>query len=126
MRTNSSRWRIQVLCPTCDQEVGVGSAVVVAAAIGGDRDYIWKEFEDRDEDTVVGIYPGLGQLWLRFKRVDYDESQGDDERPAFMVFEINGKFYKKEGEADSYGEVSWRGGKFSEVQPKTKTIQTWE
>lgn len=48
--------------------------------------------------------------------------QGDED--VFVIFELNGKFYKKSGYQDSYGGSTW-DGPVVEVTPITKTIQVW-
>lgn len=52
---------------------------------------------------------------------DYIEGEGE----IFLVFEVDGKFYKKFGYQSSYGGREWDGG-VVEVQPVTKTITVWE
>lgn len=47
------------------------------------------------------------------------------EGECWVVFEMDGKFYKKWGYQDSYGSTYWDGG-LMEVTPKTVTVEVWE
>lgn len=53
---------------------------------------------------------------------DYEEG-GNTE--IWVIFEVNGKYYKKFGYQSSYGGREWDGG-VVEVTPTTKTITVWE
>jgi len=55
--------------------------------------------------------------------LNYDENSGD--QSIHVIFEVDGKFYKKTGYHSSYGGTEWDGA-VTEVQPKTKTITVYE
>jgi hypothetical protein len=47
------------------------------------------------------------------------------DNPVFMIFEIGGAFYRKDGVKSSYGECDW-SGRFREVRPVSATERAWE
>ncbi len=58
------------------------------------------------------------------ERNSYGEYEyGDDS--IHVVFEVNGRFFKKEGRMSSYGDESWNGS-VTEVFPKTQTVYVFE
>lgn len=69
---------------------------------------------------------GLGVVTMVAKHTKYGEEQGEDNRPVFMIFELNGQFYRKNGMADSYGEVNWSQGGFVLAVQRTVEVKTWE
>lgn len=90
----------------------------------GDYSYGWESWADTKEGEKTSV-PGVGVVTLVAKSVLFGEDQGEDRRPAFMIFEIGGQFYRKNGYADSYGEVSWTGGFLPAVKKVVQT-ETWE
>lgn len=56
-------------------------------------------------------------------RDEYDRQGSTYEQ--YIIFEIGGQFFRKDGIADSYGDVTWGGG-IRKVEAKTKTIQVFE
>lgn len=61
----------------------------------------------------------------------YDDSYYDSGYPqghegnVFLVFEVNGKFWKKDGTNDSYGNRCW-DGKFREVKKGEVVVTKYE
>lgn len=55
---------------------------------------------------------------------DSNHEQGH-EGEIFIVFEVNGKFWRKEGTTDSYAKRSW-DGKFREVQRGEVKVTKYE
>lgn len=82
----------------------------------------WADYKDGTQVTVEG----LGVVTVVAKHATYGEDQGEDDRPVFIIFEINGQFYRKNGTADSYGEVNWNAGGFTHAVEKTVEVKTWE
>lgn len=55
---------------------------------------------------------------------DYDYWRQGDTEQVWVIFEVDGKFYKKFGTMSSYGDVTWDGN-CVEVKKATKTIEVW-
>lgn len=108
-------------CPTCDQAVDNDSGV--AFGVHFEKYIEW--YQAAGDRTGEIYYLGNEEVRKVMESVVYDESQGDDDRPVFMVFDYRGGFYKKEGTADSYGRVQWNGP-VKKVVPVTKTVETFE
>lgn len=82
----------------------------------------WADYRDGQQVSV----PGLGVVTMVAKSIAYGEEQGEDSRPVFMIFEVNGQYYRKNGTADSYGEINWNAGGFLPAVQKTVEVKTWE
>lgn len=105
---------------SADHAYHVGEKILKATGWGGWDDLA--QYRDGQQLTV----PDLGVVTMVAKHVKYGEDQGEDLRPVFMIFEVNGQFYRKNGYADSYGEVSWNTGGFVLAVQKTVEVKTWE
>lgn len=82
------------------------------------------------EDTRIGskvrnYYGSSDDVVVVDKQTTAVESQGDDNQSVWIVVKVDGRFYKKHGTGDSYGEVSWNGF-LKEVFPKEKTVVAYE
>lgn len=115
------------LCPTCDQALPDGHAFFVGDLIEksftgyGDAWTSWSE----EEEGYSNTYPAIGEVTLIAKTPDLAEAQGADNRPIFMIFENNGRYFRKNGTADSYGEETWNGP-FKDAKQVTKQVVAWE
>ena len=113
-------------CQYCGAEVTaehahyVGEKILKAVGWGG-----WEDLAAYRDGQQLSV-PGLGVVTLVAKHVKYGEEQGEDDRPVFMIFEVGGQFYRKNGIADSYGEVNWNAGGFVPAVQKTVQVKTWE
>lgn len=85
----------------------------------------WAELNDGDQVSVHGQGAVDGVWTLVAKSVKYGEEQGEDERPVFLILERGGQFYRKNGVANSYGEVMWNGP-FRFAIEKTITTKVYE
>lgn len=115
------------LCPTCDQAIPDGHAFFVGDLI--EKSYTgysdpWDIWSGEDEGSSKQ-YPSIGEVTLVAKTPSLGEVQGEDDRPIFMIFENNGRYFRKNGTADSYGEETWNGP-FKDAKQVTKKVVTWE
>jgi len=69
---------------------------------------------------VVEVYTQKGDYYD-----DYGEYPQGWTGESWIIFQIAGKFYKKAGTVDSYGEENW-DGTFTVVTPTTKEVTTYE
>lgn len=88
----------------------------------------WDRLVQGKEIKVAPLNEAVTAKFVFFKDRETDSYgefyEGDSE--VYVIFEVDGKFYKKIGYKSSYGyEISWAGDPV-EVQPKTKTIQVFE
>lgn len=106
-------------CPLCRSDitdnVEARTALLLAAAVddpgrsygnGGNWDY----WESRSEGAQMNMGT-LGIVALIAKSIPRGESQGDDAREAYMIFDVDGILVRKDGYTDSYGDnTTWTGG----------------
>ncbi|WP_190822008.1 hypothetical protein [Saccharopolyspora pogona] len=103
-------------CRTCGQAITPDSAAAIEHETVEKISWNWWA------DYKVGYQHG--RIKLEAKKLEFNDWQGS-ESDVWLVFEVHGRYFKKYGIADSYGNVNW-GGLFEEVQPKTKTITVFE
>lgn len=82
----------------------------------------WEQYEHMRDGEQISV-TGLGVVTMVAKHIAYGEEQEADNRPIFMIFEINGQYYRKSGVADSYGERNWNAGGFLPAVKKTKVVE---
>jgi hypothetical protein len=109
-------------CEHCGQEMAPDNPYYIGEKLG-DYSY-WEYWADTREGEQASV-PGVGVVTVVAKSTRFGEDQGEDDRPAFIIFEIGGQFYRKNGRADSYGEVTWHGG-FTHAVKKVVQTETWE
>lgn len=118
-------------CPVCGSNVAGNEGMQVAAQFQkfvDDAEYRFGGSWDFWASKPEGFTLSCGELRdvrLIAKNVHFQESQGD-ERAAFMIFDVGGvALLRKDGTADSYGEVSWTFGHLRPVTRVEKTITTF-
>lgn len=111
-----------VICPTCDRDITDPDLVT---AIRLDESAIWDTFYYKQEGYETSFFGLPGPVILVVKSVNFSESQGEDDRESFFIVEYQGKFYRKKGTVDSYGETDW-SGTCKPVQAKMKTVRIFE
>lgn len=111
-----------MICEHCGTDLPLDHPVGVGLKI--EEQYDWEYWEILD-DGASRTVDGLGPVVLVASNVQFREEQGDGNRPAFLIFEVAGKFYRKNGYANSYGEVFWTG-EFLDAVKKTVTKEVWE
>lgn len=109
-------------CPTCDTVLPADHAVEIGNKI---NQYVYWDVLAYKSDGHTFVVPGLGEVTLLAKNTSTHEEMGEDRQEVFMVFEIGGRFYKKLGFGDSYGEIEW-DGPFKEVVKTTKVVDTYD
>ena len=63
--------------------------------------------------------PGVGEVKLISKDAERPDDYGTEE--CHLVFEIDGKLYKKVGEVSSYNGFQWEGG-LKDTYPKVREV----
>lgn len=111
-------------CNFCGAEMNDDHPYLIGEKLDGHA-YGWEYWADQEDGEQTSV-PGVGVVTVVAKHVRYGEDQGEDDRPVFIIFEINGQFYRKNGTADSYGEVSWLTGGFLPAVKKTVTKKVFE
>lgn len=107
-------------CPTCEQTI-TNPDVITAMRL--DELVLWDGLTYRHDGYTMSLAGGV--LKVVAKSIDFAEEQGEVERESFIIVEYNGKFFRKYGFVDSYGESNWKGT-CKPVTPTTKTIQVFE
>jgi hypothetical protein len=127
-------------CNYCNTTLPADHSAVIAQLLEANLD--WEKFESDDprwgyvDDAVIDIL-GLGNVALVARKLKPETSEMEDgyyssgEYPqgttfkTFVVLEYAGRYFKKSGTADSYGDVNWDAGIVKEVQPEIKTVKVW-
>ena len=108
-------------CPTCGQSVvnnhAAGLAITLAEKINRDA---W----DRPQGTVWQLPFDLGTVTVVARSVPQFEDQGT-ESDAFIIFELQGFLFRKDGTCDSYGRSSWHGP-LRPVRVGQRVMKLWE
>lgn len=112
-------------CPTCDQEIAPDGALNIGAAIESFRGWwSWKE-----PSSVSHTVPDHNGDYLSVTFVDKmtlaHEDMGNDRQEVWLLFDVDGKFYKQYGYGDSYGEINW-DGPFKEVYKTERAVTVYE
>lgn len=99
------------------------------------RDELEEEFHKTGWWNLASVYnrPQLPFEWKltdsKTSRTDEEDSYGEysqgSKEEVYLVLEVEGKFYRKTGTANSYGEILW-DGIFREVEKKEKQEVTYE
>lgn len=110
-------------CTQCGHEVGDNSPAGIALKITASHVISWDYIEDTREDRSFDL-PGFGTATMVARSLPHGEEQGDDQREAYLIFELNGSLYRKDGYADSYGERSWYGS-VKPVTVKEKLVKAY-
>ena len=111
-------------CVHCGTELAADHPYLLGEKLAN-YSYGWESWADEKDGAQVSV-PGVGVVTVVAKHTMYGEDQGEDDRPVFIIFEINGQFYRKNGTADSYGEVSWNTGGFLPAVKKIVTKEVFE
>lgn len=107
-------------CPTC----------------GSDTDDIATKLQIADRWWTIEDIPKNGTHFVRDADVtvkmvvppelpEYDSYGETISQEIFMVVEVNGRFFKKEGRSDSYGGRDWNGP-CREVKAEPKTVVVFD
>jgi hypothetical protein len=132
-------------CPVCAQPIDDDfNAVIVGPALRGIAN--WDVWATAGETLLNG---GRNNHWTNLVRdvtyrghevvieqvatkpagvsmTEWDESYPQGTTfDAYVLFRINGRFYRATGEGDSYGDITWHPH-LQEVKVKTKTIEVYE
>lgn len=118
-------------CPTCHTELPGDHFAIIGKTLEDFRD--WSAYESTYSFPGGKTFniPGLGDVKLVKKSTEcgsldsYGDIPSGVEFETFIIFEINGRYFRKEGTGDSYGRVTWNGT-FKEVFPKAKTVTVYE
>lgn len=110
-------------CTQCGQQVPDNSPAATALKITAASIY-WDSIEDVREDGTFSL-SGFGTATMVARSLPSGEMQGGDFREAYLVFELNGNLYRKDGIADSYGERNWTGT-VKPVTVREKLVKTYE
>ena len=112
-------------CSTCGQSVVTITGKLVEASILSK--WTWNQvYSSRmgaEFVTDLGEFTKVGEKDVP----DYDYAEQGHENHVFVVLERAGKYFMKEGMADSYGDIDWESG-MKEVRAETKTVlefKTW-
>lgn len=117
-------------CPTCGavmKQVDITDLRAIDEAIAA---YGWSNVygigPDRWDDAHVDVViPGLGLVTI----VESNTSAGSDYYSSgqkYVIIQINGTFFKKVSDSDSYARDQWCYGRFSKAEPITRSVTTWE
>jgi hypothetical protein len=87
----------------------------------GDEPYEW--WIGPAQVDVTYHVPGIGEVKLVSKDAERPDDYGTEE--CHLVFEIDGVFYKKEGEVSSYNGFQWEAG-LKVVEAKTRPVVYYE
>lgn len=105
------------VCPTCHQAIRPMNSLEMSVQKSILNVHDWWEWDDvRDGYESCGVR-------LFAKDTSYSFEYADN--PVFMIFEIGGAFYRKDGVKSSYGECDW-SGRFREVRPVEQRQAAWE
>ncbi len=88
-------------------------------------DPYWYTWFDRDRTNEIHEIPGLGEIKVAACNLVKDVSYAEHSEIIWMVFEVAGAFYKKEGKHMSYSGTEWIPG-MRIVVPKEKVITVFE
>jgi hypothetical protein len=117
------------VCPFCDRPLdNPGAELAVKFARSMDKREIpsmnWERLADADPGS---LFPTKEYGPIHVVAAHYDEEErnhgGDSE--AFIILEIGGFLFRKNGTSDSYGETTWNGD-FKPVMMKTKNVTVYE
>lgn len=108
-------------CLSCGTEVdktlyNMGKAI--------DESYGWWSWAREPEGRRI-VVPGYGEVTMVAKSVNAHAEEGESWQEVFMIFEVGGAFYRKNGHGDSYGSVEWDDA-FVKVAAKEKTVLVYE
>src|SRR5688572_20208049 len=104
-------------CRTCGQELDTTDV-----AFKLNEKVAWYSLDSKP----VGSFSSYGtRVKLVAANCYTTEEMGREDQEIWMVVEYEGKYYKKFGTADSYGERSWNGY-VREVVPTEKTVTVYE
>jgi hypothetical protein len=128
---------MMVNCELCGTELADDSPAVIAMKL--DKNAQWYVLENKSTGNVVNI-TNVGQFIIEDIKVkptleDLSDTgygyYGEDEYPqgtqyqTYIVLKYGDTFFKKTGEADSYGEVTWTGI-VKPTKPKIISVTAWE
>lgn len=106
-------------CTKCGSEIDNGSnAYKLNQAVR------WWDFNSEQPGYVQDV-SGFGRVELVEIMDRVREEQGLDDQLVYIVVKVNGKYYKKHGTEDSYGDLDW-DGHVREVFPTEKTVTVYE
>lgn len=109
---------MSVTCKTCGSDLAEGSAYSIGLE--------WeKNFSDWP-DSTKNVPTKYGVLEYLDRNDDgFPEDQGNDDRKGWFLYRLLGRYFKKFGTVDSYGECKW-DGPFKEVYMKEKVVTVYE
>jgi hypothetical protein len=129
-------------CKFCQTELDSEHSAIIAQRIEDAMN--WEKFESTDtiwgivDNATISIGGDTVQLVAR-KLKPYTEeleegyySGSESEYPQGTIYEVfvvlayKDRFFKKVGEADSYGTINWSAGHVTEVKPKVVSTTVWE
>jgi hypothetical protein len=87
------------------------------------NDYPYEWWANIAQVDTTYFVDGVGEVKLVSKDAERPEDYGTQE--CHLVFEIDGVFYKKEGEVSSYDGYRWEGG-LKVVEAKTRPVVYYE
>lgn len=116
------------VCPYCERPLD-NPAAEAAVKFGRDVDagklptwYTISQMADGETKQLTG---GWGLLH-KIATAEYDDERNHGgDMDAFIIFEVGGHLFRKNGVSDSYGETSWNG-MLKPVIRKTQTVTVYE
>lgn len=112
-----------VKCPTCLTEVDDSHAVGIAMQI--EKSTSWDSLAHAGKYNKAVNVTGLGPAFVLALSVPDDDWEGQGVEPeCFMIIDLAGRLFRKNGTASSYGEPSWHGA-FIEVKAQTAPVTEW-
>lgn len=113
-------------CQYCGSHIDAEHPYFIGQQIEKHMPYEGFEWWERIGDGRTVEVKNLGTVTVVAKHVSYGEDQGEDSRPIFIIFEVDGKYYRKSGIANSYGERNWGAGGFLPAVQKVVVTKVWE
>lgn len=106
-------------CEACGSVKVPLNLIEIANAVREYGGYAWSFWESTYRASIGQAYtvPRVGGVTLIERSFDHDDDY-------FMIFEIDGEYYKVTGYYSSYNDTSWDG--FKKVEKKEKVINVYE